>query len=209
MDKIIPGILDKDWVEIERKIKIAGELAQTIHIDLIDGKFADNLTFADPSSFKAYADKFFFEVHLMVEEPINYLDKWAECGFKRFIGHIEKMSSQEEFVAKGQLLGDVGLAIDGNTPLESVNVPLSDLDVLLIMTINAGASARPFVPECLEKIKKARRLEEFIKVEVDGGINDKTIIDARNAGADRFVTTGFIFRSTDPKKSFETLKGLV
>jgi len=54
MDKIIPGILDKDWVEIERKIKIAGELAQTIHIDLIDGKFADNLTFADPSSFKAF-----------------------------------------------------------------------------------------------------------------------------------------------------------
>src|SRR3989344_6056910 len=103
---VIPGILEKDWVEIENKIQTVSGFTHTIHIDLIDGKFDDNLTFSDPSPFKAYADEFFFEVHLMVEEPINYLDKWAECGFKRFIGHIEKMSSQEEFVAKGQLLGD-------------------------------------------------------------------------------------------------------
>ena len=102
--KIIPGILEKDWPAIELRIQQVLPFAKAIHIDLIDGKFAPNTTFLDPSPFKKYTKDIPFELHMMVNEPINYLKAWADAGFQRFIGHIEKMSDQAKFVAKGHLL---------------------------------------------------------------------------------------------------------
>ncbi|KKR76821.1 MAG: Ribulose-phosphate 3-epimerase [Candidatus Levybacteria bacterium GW2011_GWA2_40_8] len=208
MDNIAPGILEKSWEEIERKIQIATGFSQTIHIDLIDQSFGEP-NFNDPTPFKKYTKEYFFELHMMVSEPLNYLESWADAGFRRFIGHIENMSSEEEFIARGQILGEVGLAVDGKTSIEDIQVSLSDLDVLLVMTIEAGASGRSFIPGCLDKIKKAKQLEKFLRVEVDGGIDDQTIIQAKNAGAERFVTTTYLFNSEDPKAQFEKLKGLV
>ncbi|MBI2622555.1 MAG: hypothetical protein HYW64_00450 [Candidatus Levybacteria bacterium] len=120
MLEIIPGILEKDWSEIERKIELVRPFAKTIHIDILDRKFAPNTTFLDPLPFAKYTlpssgqafpssgQAPFFELHMMVEEPIQYLKPFADAGFKRFLGHIEKMSDQAEFVAQGQLLGEVG-----------------------------------------------------------------------------------------------------
>src|SRR5947209_3533755 len=112
MFEIIPGILEQEWSEIERKIELVRPFARTIHIDLLDGEFAPNKTFADPTPFAKYTKDIAFELHMMVDEPIKHLERWAEVGFRRFIGHIEKMSDQAEFVAQGQLLGEVGLAVD-------------------------------------------------------------------------------------------------
>ena len=210
MYEIIPGILEKEWSEIERKIELIKPFARTIHIDIIDGKFASNTTFLDPTPFAKYSSEIFFEVHLMVEEPINYLKSFAASGFKRFIGHIEDMSDQAEFVAQGQLLGEAGLAVDSPTSIDSIKVPLEDLDCLTIMTVKAGESGQKFIPKCLEKIKILKRVQDDtkagIKIEVDGGINDKTIIEAIKAGANRFVATSFLFNAEDPKKQYEMLK---
>lgn len=206
--KVIPGILDKDWSSIERKIELVQPFAKTIHIDILDGKFAPNTTFLDPVPFKKYSDKIFLEIHLMVEEPINYLKPWAEAGIKRFIGHVEKMSDQEEFVVQGQLLGEVGLAIDGPTPIDSIKVPLPDLDYLLIMTIKAGFSAQSFTPEYLEKIKVIRSQSATIPIEVDGGVNDQTALLARDAGANRFAATSFIYKD-NPEFQYQTLVNLL
>lgn len=208
MFEIIPGILEKEWGEIERKINLVLPFAKTIHIDLLDGKFAPNTTFLDPTPFKKYSDKVFFEVHLMVEEPINYLRPWADAGIKRFIGHVEKMSDQAEFVAQGQLLGEVGLAIDGPTPIDSIKVPLSDLDYLLIMTITAGFSGQSFNPEYLDKIRAVRSKSQTIPIEVDGGVSDTTILQARDAGANRFAATSFIYKD-NPEFQYQTLNQLL
>lgn len=209
MYEIIPGILEKEWVEIERKINLVKSFAKVIHIDIIDGKFAPNSTFLDPTPFAKYTQGFFFEVHLMVEEPIKYLKPFADAGFKRFLGHIEKMSDQIEFVAQGELLGEVGLAIDGPTDLSAVKVPYEDLDTILVMTIKAGEAGQSFVPEHLEKVKILKQVQDDtkadIKIEVDGGINDRTIIEARNAGATRFVANSFIFNSKDPQIQYQLL----
>lgn len=208
MFEIIPGILEKEWSEIERKINLVLPFAKTIHLDLLDGKFAPNTTFLDPAPFKKYSNKVFFEVHLMVEEPINYLKPWAEAGIKRFIGHVEKMSDQAEFVAQGQLLGEVGLAIDGPTSIDSIKVPLEDLDYLLIMTIKAGFSGQSFTQEYLEKIKALRQAQGKLPIEVDGGINNQTILLARDAGANRFAATSFIYKD-NPEFQYQTLVDLL
>ena len=202
--RIIPGILEKDWSVIEMKIQQVLPFAKAIHIDLIDGKFAPNTTFLDPAPFKKYTQDIPFELHMMVDEPINFLKPWADAGFRRFIGHIEKMSDQVEFVAKAQLLGEVGLGVDQGSEIDAIEVPLSDLDVLLFMTVKAGFSNQEFVEKNLEKIKKARE-KSFVSIEVDGGINDQTILRAKESGADRFVATSFIFKGT-PQEQYKKLQ---
>lgn len=211
--EIIPGILEKDWAEIERKIELVKPFSRTIHIDIIDGKFAlasptggPNITFLDPAPFTKYTKDIFFELHMMVENPIQYLNSWASVGFKRFLGHIEKMPDQAEFVAQAQLLGEVGLAIDGPTDLTAVKVSYRDLDSILIMTIKAGASGQEFNPEYLKKVEMLKQVQDDIKIEVDGGINDKTIPLAKQAGATRFVSTSFLFNSPDAQSQFNLLK---
>lgn len=205
MYEVIPGILEKDWAEIERKLNLIKPFAKSVHIDILDGKFAPNTTFLDPAPFKKYSPELFLELHMMVEEPVNYLKPWADAGFKRFLGHIEKMSDQVVFVAEAQLLGEVVLAVDGPTPVESVKVPFDDLDGLLVMTIKAGFSGQQFDPSHLDKVKYFRS-QTSIPIEVDGGVNDQTIMQAKQCGATRFISTSFIYNAPDPRAAYVALK---
>jgi ribulose-phosphate 3-epimerase len=209
MCDVIPGILEKSWEEVEAKIKLLSPFAHTLHIDIIDGKFVNNLTFLDPTPFAKYKDQFLLEVHLMVEEPIDYLKPFAAAGFKRFLGHVEKMSSQEEFVAQGQLLGEVGLALDGPTELDAIKVSYDDLDVVhFYISDKVGYAGPPMLPQRLEKVK-AFRAKSTIPIEVDGGVKDITIKLAKDAGATRFVATSFISTAEDPAEAYHKLFSLV
>jgi ribulose-phosphate 3-epimerase len=211
MAEIIPGILEKEWSEIERKFGIIKPFAKSVHVDILDEKFTANnagATFLNPIPFSRYSQDLFLEVHMMVEDPIQYLDSFAQAGFKRFIGHIEKMSDQFKFVAKAKQFGEVGLAIDGQTPLEKIKVSLSDLDSITIMTIEAGKSGQVFNQKYLEKVKILRSSQCNVKIpiEIDGGVSDETIIFGKYAGADRFVANSAIFRYPDPLLRFNLLK---
>lgn len=206
MYEIIPGILEKEWSEIERKIEIIRPFAKVIHIDIIDGKFTPNPTFIDPLPFKKFTSDLFFELHMMVENPIQYLKPFAQAGFKRFLGHIEKMPDQAKFVATAQELGEVGLAIDGPTDISAIEVPYEDLDSVLIMTIKAGKSGQTFNLEYLKKVRILRSAQNDMKIEIDGGINDKSIIEAKNAGATRFISTSFIFNAQNPQEQYNLLQ---
>ncbi|MDO8621527.1 MAG: hypothetical protein Q7R31_04600 [Candidatus Levybacteria bacterium] len=209
MLEVIPGILEKDWNEIERKIELVKSFAKVIHIDIIDGKFAPNTTFLDPAPFTKYTKDIFFELHMMVEDPIKYLKPFAVAGFKRFLGQIEKMPDQAEFVAQGELLGKVGLALDGPTDLSAIKIPYGDLDCVLVMTIKAGESGKTFKPEYLKKVEMLKQVQHDIKIEIDGGVNDQTIVIAKNAGATRFVANSFLFNSEDPQEQYNLLKTIV
>ncbi len=207
--EVVPGILEKEWEAIEKKIEQVLPFTRTIHIDLLDGKFADNHTYTFPKPFEKYKDRVTLEVHMMVDNPIQYLEAYAAAGFTRFLGHIEKMPSQEDFVAKAEQLGEVGLALDKESRVEDINVSLQDLDALLVMSIKAGFSGQTFDPHLLDKVKKIREREAFLPIEVDGGINGHTILEAKAAGATRFVTTSYLFGSENPKEQFDKLSDLL
>lgn len=210
MNEVIPGILEKKWSEIERKLELVRPFTKTVHVDIIDGKFVDNTTFLDPEPFRKYADDFLLELHMMVEDPLSYLKPWAEAGFKRFIGHIEKMPDPVEFVAQGQLLGAVGLALDEPTTIDVLkDINLNDLDSILIMSIKAGMSGQEFKPELLEKVNEIRNKYKFLTIEVDGGINEETIIKAKDVGANRFVSTSYLFTSENPIETFKKLSSSI
>jgi ribulose-phosphate 3-epimerase len=200
-----PGTENKEWSDIEKKVDLIRPFAKTIHIDVVDGIYSPNTTFADPTDFAKITKEFTCEIHLMVEEPINHLKKWADVGFQRFIGQIEKMSNQEEFVAEAQLLGEVVLALDKQSDVDALQVPLDDLDGLLVMTIQAGFSGQKFEEALLEKVKKLRA-QTTLPIEVDGGMNDETALIAAAAGANRFVATSFLFSMETPAKQFTLLQ---
>lgn len=204
---IIPAILEKDWSSIESKINTCKDFANTLHIDFIDGKFVDNTSFLEFEPFKKYSSNFTLEAHLMVEEPIKYLDRLASAGFRRFLGHVEKMSDQVEFVVKGQELGFVGLALDLETSTDVIMVNLEDLDQILLMSVKAGKSGQEFSDSVLPKIESLKSLD-FRNIEIDGGINSQTIVLAKNAGANIFCATSYLFNE-DPKINFRKLQELL
>jgi ribulose-phosphate 3-epimerase len=208
MTQVIPGILEKDWQEIERKLEIIKPISRFVHVDFLDGKFSPETSFMDIEQFKKYKDDFFMEAHLMVQNPAKYIKPLSDAGFNRFLGHIEKMKNLDEFVAEGQIHGEVGIALDIDTKIESLKVPYDDLDCILLMGVKAGKSGQIFLPEILEKIKKIKQATE-IPVEIDGGINEQTILDVKTEGAMRFVATSYIFQNHDPMQAYEKLVNLV
>ncbi len=198
-----PGTFDSEWPAIEKKIELARIFTRSIHIDVVDGKFAPTTTFADPLFFAKYTKDILFEVHLMVEEPITYLKPWAKAGFRRFFAQVERMTDQVEFVAQGQLLGEVGLALDTETSIDALTVPLADLDGILLMTVKAGLSGQSFLPEQLKKVRLLAQ-KTSVPITVDGGINETTLSLAKDAGACRFVMTSALFQTNSiPKELFE------
>lgn len=208
--EIIPGVLEKEWDEIEKKLEKIKTFATSAHIDFIDGKFVDNLTYLEFENFKKYSSDILLEAHLMVENPLEYLQPLYRAGFKRFIGHIEKMPDISEFVAQGQILGEVGLALDGPTDIDVLkDINLDDLDCILIYTSEkVGFAGPPLMPERLEKIRNLREKTD-IPIEADGGVKDDTIKQALGSGASRFVATSFIWSSKNPEKDYEKLSDLL
>lgn len=207
MHDLIPGILETDSSEIEKKLSLVKRFSKKVHIDILDGKFSTEAGFVDPTFFKKYENDFFMEAHFMVEDPASYVKIFAENGFKRFLGHIEKMKNLDEFIAEAQIFGEAGLALDLETPVESIAVNFDDLDTILLMGVKAGKSGQTFVPEVLNKIK-ALKEKTNIPIEVDGGINENSIIDCMEEGATRFVATSYIFNDKDPMQAFEKLLSL-
>jgi ribulose-phosphate 3-epimerase len=204
---IIPTILEKSWEEIEKKFEIYKNFAKAVHIDFLDGKFTDNVTFLETEPFKKYSEYFQLEAHLMVKEPMDYLDGLSQAGFRTFLGHVEKMTDQVEFVAKGQELGEVGLAIDIETSLDDISVPHDDLDRVLLMGIMAGDSGRPFDERVLSKIKELSG-KGLVKIQVDGGVSDVTLPRLKEAGASHFCVNSYLFKG-NPKEQFEKLQTIL
>lgn len=205
MSAIIPGILEKDWTGIEKKLRIVRPFADTVHIDLLDGKFADNTSWMDPEPFREYAKDMTLELHMMVEDPLQYIKPFAESGFKRFLGHIEMMPNQTEFIAEAQEYGEVGLVLDAHTKIHDLTVSLDDLDALLIMTVKAGFSGQHFLPTSLQKVRHFAAEDSFLPLEVDGGIRGEHLSQSYEAGARRFVATSAIFGADDPKRAYNEL----
>lgn len=205
MYEVIPGILEKEWEVIEKKIEAVLPFAKTIHVDLIDGKFRHNHTFDDPKPFAKYASQVKLELHMMVDEPVNFLKPWADAGFQRFIGHIEKMSDQAEFVAQAQLLGEAALAIDLDTPVDAIKVNLEDLDAVTVMCVQTGHSGQQFNESAMQKVKLIREKNLYVPIEVDGGINDETILVPAADGATRFVATSFLHTLGTPAGQYNLL----
>lgn len=209
MIQVIPAILENEFTQIEKKIHLVEGLVTWAQIDLCDETLVSNSTFSDPLPFQSLQTKLNLELHLMVKDPLRYLERFAGAGFKRFYAHIEG-DFVEDYIAGCYKLGvEVGLAIDGPTPLTKVYEYMDNIDCLLVMAIEAGESGRPYREETADRIKKLRELDFEIPIAVDGAmdvVNAKKVIAA---GATRINSNSYIFKSEnieDIKEAINNLK---
>lgn len=193
MIDVIPGIFDKTLEAVKEKITVASSSTQWLHIDVADFTLVENESFRDFSQWGNLSQHMNYEAHLMVADPGKYIRPLVDAGFKRLIAHVESQDPRRFIEAAEYEEIEVGLAIDGPTEFELIEPFLESVDVVLVMTIEAGFSGQPFLPETVEKIKLIAQNVPDLTIEVDGGINDQTGKICVEAGAKRLVSTSYLF----------------
>ena len=179
-----------------------------VQIDIADESLVANSTFLDATKFAGLKTPVKFELHMMVKDPLRYLENFYKAGFKRFFAHVEG-DFVEDYIATCYKLGvEIGLAIDGPTPFESIQNYLDNIDAVLVMAIEAGESGRPFREDTVDKIKKIREIDFEIPIAVDGNMNEENARKVVTAGATRICSNSYIFQAQDIKTAIETLRNL-
>ncbi|OGY12408.1 MAG: hypothetical protein A3F61_02400 [Candidatus Blackburnbacteria bacterium RIFCSPHIGHO2_12_FULL_41_13b] len=206
--EIIPAILTNDPKELEEKIKLVAPLrsesfggVKRIQIDIIDGVFAENKTI-DLAAVGQIESGLEIDVHLMVKEPVDWVEKSVRAMGDRIIGQVEMMSNQAEFIGKVQETGhQVGLALDLDTPVSVLDETLFTLvDVILLMSVKAGFGGQKFSELAIEKIRELAEIREKdktnFKICVDGGIEEENIKQIADTGADEVAVGSSLFNGS-------------
>ena len=195
-----PSILAADFINLGENITEAARAgAQYIHIDVMDGMFVPSISFGMPviSSIRCVTDRV-FDVHLMVEDPDRYLDDFVKCGADILTVHAEACRHLDRTLEAIRSKGiKAGVALCPATPLNVLDYVWNKIDMVLLMTVNPGFGGQKYIPEMTEKIAKLRaeigKRGLDIDIEVDGGINDRTIRTVLDAGANVCVAGSAVF----------------
>ena len=192
-----------------KSIELAG--ADLLHIDIMDGHFVPNLTFGAPivKAIRPYT-QLPFDVHLMVTNPGDYVEEFAKIGVEYFTFHQETVPHMHRLIQHIKQCGmKAGVALNPGTPVSLLEDVAADLDMILIMSVNPGFGGQAFLPETMDKISELMTLRQEkglnFEIEVDGGIDDQTISQAKEAGATVFVAGSYVFKG-DVNERVQTLR---
>lgn len=198
-----PSILSGDFWKLGEQIaEIEKTGTKWLHIDVMDGLFVPSISYGMPviESIRKNTEMF-FDVHLMIEKPERYLDTFAQVGADLIDFHLEATEVPAACIAEIRKLGKkVGMAIKPGTPIEKVFPYIADVDMILVMTVEPGFGGQKLIPECLDKVAKLRKHAdekglESLHIQVDGGINAETYMNAVNAGSDVIVAGSSVFKN--------------
>lgn len=196
--EIIPAILTNNPEEVKIKASLLEGVLPRFQLDIIDGEFANNKS-TGLETLSLLETSLLIDVHLMTKEPIDWVEKCVRAQADRIIGQIELMSDQIEFVGKVQETGSkIGLALDLYTPIEKIDETIiKDLDVILLMSVQAGFGGQSFQEKVLEKIERLNLIRQGdqtpFRICVDGGINPDSIKKVKGSGADEVVVGSSLF----------------
>ena len=210
MMKISPSLLAADFARLDRELaKIEAGGADWLHLDVMDGVFVPNISFGLPviQSLRPVS-RLTFDVHLMIQNPIRYVEAFQKAGADYLTFHLESEGDPGKTIEAIHRAGmKAGISIKPGTPVERLLPYLPGLELVLIMSVEPGFGVKRVMPERMEKIAAVRAAAPDIHISVDGGINGETGALCRKAGADVLVAGSYVFGAENPAAAIARLKG--
>ena len=213
MIRISPSVLACDLSKLYDEVKSIEESgADMVHLDVMDGMFVTNISFGLPviASLRKNSDMF-FDVHLMIEKPERYIERFIDAGADLVTFHYEACEDSASALKLIRSRGKkAGISVKPATAVEDIYPLLDDCDHVLIMTVEPGYGGQAFMPQMLDKIKKLRgeidKRNLDIDIQVDGGINEQKGALVREAGATNLVAGSYVFKAADRKLAIDSLR---
>ena len=213
MVKIAPSILSADFSRLGEEIKAAEKAgADLIHVDVMDGHFVPNITIGPPvvKAIKKVTS-IPLDVHLMIEDPDRHINAFAKAGADILTIHAEASTHLNRSIHYIKDSGvKVGISLNPATPLNVLDFILSEVDIVLVMSVNPGFGGQEFIPQTMEKIKMLRDIVQNkkckVEIEVDGGVNPGNAADITRAGADILVMGSAFFTAKDYSEVVRTVR---
>ncbi|MEO1524177.1 MAG: ribulose-phosphate 3-epimerase [Planctomycetota bacterium] len=197
---VLPSLLLCDFGDLKTEVsRLEAAGSKVLHLDVMDGHFVPNLTYGMPivTGLRRHTD-LPLDVHLMISDPLAYAKPMVDEGADMITFHVEAVEDPQAVAEQLREMGvAVGVALNPGTSLESLTPCLDSVDMVLVMSVDAGFGGQAFNPVALEKLSELKRTRPDLLLQIDGGINLQTIASAREAGCDLFVVGSAIFKQED------------